>query len=144
MGKKLKARKSRLYKRYSNEFKLKILKKVKAEGLRKVIRKLKICGSTIRSWKESKIINNAAQHKLKLNVGRKISYGKEKEDEIITNLVEKLEEGWVLPSKTFKSLAKRIVNSSTFKASNRWLAGFLRRNSVSLTQNFETLKVLPQ
>ena len=82
--------------------------------------------------------------KLKVGVGRKITYGKEKEDEIL-NLAMAAREARDVPFtiRDLKLIAKKVIGEN-FKASDGWAKKFCSRNSFNLSDKFNAPKIVPK
>eukprot|EP00826_Nyctotherus_ovalis_P045266 TRINITY_DN498_c0_g1_i3.p2 TRINITY_DN498_c0_g1~~TRINITY_DN498_c0_g1_i3.p2 ORF type:complete len:249 (+),score=75.87 TRINITY_DN498_c0_g1_i3:137-883(+) len=156
----------RKYESYSNAAKIRFLKKasgglatnipIELRKAKKVAGEMEISWSTAKSWvkKHEEYLANFSRtgityadflesqgEKLKVGVGRKITYGKEKEEAILTlALVAREEKPFTI--RDLKQVAKNIIGDN-FKASDGWAKKFCSRNSLSLTDRFGRPKNIP-
>jgi len=156
---------SRHYTTYSNEMKIKFLKMatgtqklitIDHEKAREVARELGISWSTAKSWvtKNRECIINGKCYadvleeqgdKKKIGVGRKITYGIDKEQEILSFALKSREnEDKILTMRELKEKAKEIIGESEFfKASDGWAKKFCCRNSFIISDKFNIPKIIP-
>jgi hypothetical protein len=157
----------RRYESYSNLAKIRFLKRA-AGGIivntpimlakaKKAANEMGISWSTAKSWvkKHEEYLTDFSKtkmtyvdflesqgEKLKVGVGRKITYGKEKEEEILTLALIAREEDKPFTIRNLKSIAKTIIGDN-FKASDGWAKKFCSRNKLVMGDKFSQPKTLP-
>jgi len=158
----------RKYESYSNLAKIRFLKKatggiiantpIVLAKAKKAASEMGISWSTAKSWvkKHEEYLSDFSRtkmtyadflerqgEKLKIGVGRKITYGKEKEEEVLTLALCAREENKSFTIRDLKSIAKGIIGDN-FKASDGWAKKFCSRNNFAMGDKFSQPKTIPR
>ena len=133
------------YANYSPKEKMDIMEEAELCGLRATALKWNLTPSTLSLWKKQD--PNAHRHKSGRQVGggRALTYDKDIEKEIVVWIQTQRERQLSVSRHSIRryALALTKVNYPDFKASDGWLASFMKRNNFSLRSHTSLSQKLP-